>query len=193
MKTFYRFVWFSILMLSLMALAMIFSGCGSKKKTVKKTEYSTDIAIVKKVKETTDKTEESRKETDTKKEVAKESESEDFQAEIDDPTKEFELEKEIKDGKTTWRGKNIKNLNNKNSAAKEETKEASKTSEQNGSRSSQETKKDTSVSDRAREKASETVLEVERGFPWWILVICVSGVYLGTSLFKGFNPLLWLK
>ena len=102
-----RILFFVIFILILLAA----TACGSKKKVVDKTEEVTEIEGVDKEERSTEKETAEKKETDTKKETKKETETEDFQAEIEDPTKPFELEKETKDGKTTWRGKNIKNLN----------------------------------------------------------------------------------
>src|SRR5690606_33467942 len=101
------------LLLMLLLISSLLS-CGSKKKVVDKNEEATEIEVVDKEEKSTEKETIEKKETETKKEITTDTDEEDFQVEIDDPTKPFELEKETRDGKTTWRGKNIKNLNHNN-------------------------------------------------------------------------------
>ena len=153
-----------MLALGIILLLMTFTSCGSKKKVVDKTEEATEIVIHDKEEKQSEKTEESKKETDTKKEVTKETETEDFDVEIEDPTKPFELEKETKDGKTTWRGKNIKNLNNKKESSKEESKDSSATKEENKSQAKEASKKTIARQPKQKKKASNKNLEAKR-FP----------------------------
>lgn len=184
---------FAIFYIALLCLVVFITvSCGSRKKTVDKTEEATELVITDKEEKKIDKTEETKKETNAKKEVTKETETQDFNVEIEDPSKGFELEKETKDGKITWRGTNIKNLSNKKETSKEESKDSSVTKEETKSKTKEASKKDNSTAAKAKHKASNTGLEVERGFPWWILIV-VGITYGVISYFRGLNPLKWLS
>ena len=180
MRTFKRFCWFTLL-IGILIVAL--TSCGSKKKVVEKEEEKIEIEIIDKKEEKKD------VEKETKKEEKKETDTKDenFYFEIEDANKEFEIEKEEKDGKTTWKGKNVKIVD----FTKKETKEQKKSTEETKEKETTEKKTDLKEKVATNKKSTNKDLEVKRGFPWWILAV-FGVVYLALSLFKKtFNPLSW--
>ena len=166
-------------------------SCGGKKKLTQKSQFDTEVAIVEKVKETENKetkTEAGKvqeKETETKKE------SEDFTAEVDDPTKPASVKKTEKDGETTWDLNNIKNFNAGNVKETSKSKDSlgqnlSKIDKSNKATDS-ETKTDIDASGSERNTDSERT----GGIPWWLIA---TAVLYGVVSFirKSLNPLKWI-
>lgn len=104
-------------------LVLLATSCGGKKKIVQSSEYSTEIAKVERVNELVEKDVEKSTETATGTEKTAEKELENFQAEIDDPTKRASITKKEKDGEITWNLENIKNFNSGKEKSKEQLKD----------------------------------------------------------------------
>ena len=191
MKTFNRFIDFCILCIVLFVLAIFLSSCGAKKKTVEKTQYSTEIATVERVNELT--------ETETKTDISisktsKEtntSKDENFEGEIADPTKPALVTTEEKDGKKIKTYTNFKNVKTGDQTSESEI---NKTLGQNLSRqdlSKTDLTKKAQTDNKASGKTTDKDLKVERGFPWhWIIIVLF--LYAVISYFrKTLNPLNW--
>lgn len=191
MKTFNRFIWFCFFAIVLFSLAVFLSGCVAKKKTVEKSEYTTEIATVERVNELTEKSVVKESLTTQKKESAKENENEDFQAEIEDPSKDFELKKETKDGTTTWTGKNIKNLSNQSGKSKETSKDSIGQKMSKIDKSKTDLTKKAQTEAKASGKTTNKDLKVERGFPWHWVVLAVLIYALISYKRKSMKPWRW--
>src|SRR5690554_3427861 len=119
----------ALMMVALIILMLLLTfSCGSKKKLIQKSQFTTDIATVERVSEVVEKdvkTEVS--ESETSKENTKE-ESDNFQGEVADPSLPATITEEEKDGKKIKTYTNFKNVNTGKSISESET---NKTSESN--------------------------------------------------------------
>lgn len=174
-------------------LVLMATSCGGKKKLVQSSEYSTEIAKVERVNELLEKDVEKVTETATGSEKTNEKESENFQAEIDDPTRPASIKKKEKDGETIWELDNIKNFNSGKEKSKEQTKDtlSQKQSEIDNSKYAKDSEASTNIDSSGREKIIKK--EKDGKFPWWWIIAALI-VYLIISYFrKTLNPLGWLK
>lgn len=180
--------------LLLIWLFVLATSCGSKKKAVQKTQFSTQIAKVERVSELTQKdvkTDISVSKVEEKKNVTV---HENFQGEVEDPTKEATVTVENLDGKKVYTYTNFKNVTSGNHLSESET---NKISESNLSEiDKSKTSKQAEAEARAKATGQERNVDVaiERGFPWWlVLIICIATIlYLAISYFhRTLNPLRW--
>lgn len=193
MKTFNRFIWFTIFCFAMFFLAMALIGCGSKKKLTQKTQFSTVIAKVKRVSELSQndiETDISVYQSNKEKNV---SVQENFQGEVADISKEATLTVENLNGKKMYRYTNFKNVRTGSKISESQSnKETSKTlSEIDRSKSS----KDTEVATDIDTSGSEKIINKQKDgkFPWWWIIAALI-VYLIISYFrKTLNPLGWIK
>lgn len=168
----------------LLILLIYFSSCGSKKKLVEKGKVKTEQTSS--LQESTIK--ESKKDssgtkTETKVSITDESTIELTQA---DPNKEITLIDS--EGKET----KIKGANAVISKRKEKVEVESKDSVQLLVNESLESLVKIETELKQESQTLKKDLAIERGFPWWILIIIVV-LYGVVSYFKGFNPINWLK
>lgn len=168
------------------------TSCGGKKKLVQSSEYSTEIAKVERVNELVEKDVEKSTETATGTEKTAEKETENFNAEIEDPSRPASITKTEKDGQTIWNLENIKNFNAGKEKSKERTKDTTsqKQSEIDKSKSSKDTEASTDIDTSG---SGEIINKQKDGkFPWpWIVVLLL--LYAVVSyLRKSLNPLKWI-
>lgn len=184
-----RILFFVVFILILLAA----TACGSKKKVVEKTDNSTKVEVVDNKKEIKDSSEDFKKEETKEFEKTIDSDQEDFYVEIDNPEKDFEIEKETKDGKTTWKGKNIKNLDFNKKRSKDSFKEKNETNEELVREEKSEIKEESVSNDISKTTTFKKDLEVERGLSWiWIILAIL--LYLIISYFRRtLNPVNWFK
>lgn len=175
-------------------LLMWATSCGGKKKLVQSSEYSTEIAKVERVNELVEKDVEKSTETATGTEKTAEKETENFNAEIEDPSRPASITKTEKDGQTIWNLENIKNFNAGKEKSKERTKDTTsqKQSEIDKSKSS----KDTEASTNIDSSGSEKIINKEKQGKfswWWLILIALSiAIYLWIGkLKKTYMPWKW--
>lgn len=187
MRTFNRFVWFSIFVGIIIVLTLTLGGCGSKKKTVQSSEYSAEIAKVERVKET--------KEAETKKEIKTESKSEshsitensDVTLTQGDPDKEIILT-DSQGRVTKIKGANAVISTRKETVRKKDTL-YSEIKESAKEKTVTEKESDTAIEIKGKDKIINK--QKDGRFPWWILILAAV-LYLAVSYFrKTLNPIGW--
>ena len=178
-----------VILLLLLCLWATFS-CGSKKKLIQKTQFSTEMISVEKMNEVTDqevKTEMSTIKVSEKKNV---SVHENFQGEVSDSQKEATVTVENLEGKKVYRYINFKNVrtsvNNSNTITKDSLG-------QNLSKINVSKTQSTHTA-KIKEKASgsERVSNVNHAaaIPWWVWIIL--GIYSAVSIWRNsLNPFKW--
>ena len=191
MRTFNRFIYFCILCIVLFVLAFFLSSCGAKKKTVEKSQFTTEIATVERVNELTEtetktdiSTSETSKETTTSKD-------ENFTGESADPSKPATVTTEEKDGKQIKTYTNFKNVKTGTQNSESETNKdfGQKVSRQDLSKTDLTQKTQTDA--KASGKTINKNLKVERGFPWHWVVLGLLIYSFASYLRKSTNPLKW--
>jgi hypothetical protein len=189
-------VTFKILLigLSLFLLWLTFSCAGSKSKLIQKTQFSTEIAKVERVSELSQNDIQTDLMLNASSQTLTTNENENVEADIDDPSKEFELNSETKDGKTKYSGKNIKNLKVVNEKETKKSKDTTSLnqSEIDRSKSSKDTEASTDIDTSGN---GEIINKQKDGkFPWWWLIVIVLAIivyiWIG-KLKKTYMPWKW--
>lgn len=177
-------------------LCVIATSCGSKKKLIQKSQFTTDIATVERVKESGKTEAKTDISTIKVKQENNVSIQENFQGEIEDPNKEATLTVENLEGKKVYRYINFKNV----SSGSQFTESKSKDSlGQNLSKiAKSETTKESELEAKAKTSGSERSSNVEKTglqipFYWWIIFVLIILGYLAFSYFKKtLNPRKWI-
>ncbi len=193
MKNFNKFLRFCVLAIVLFSLTIFPSSCGAKKKLIQKTQFSTEIATVERVKEKTETESKTDVSTSERSKETAISKDENFEGEIADHTKPATITTEEKDGKKIKTYTNFKNVK---TGSQNSESEKNKTFGQNLSKTDKsKTAKKSEASGSEKASGSEEIIKKDKPgkIPWpWIILIII--IYLVYSYFKGsFLPWKWFN
>lgn len=174
-----------ILFLTVIAVLIAMTcSCGSKKKTVNKSESKTEIITENKEK-TKEKTEAEKtvSELESVKTTGKDHEDF-FSGEVADPSKPARKIEEEKDGVKTTTYENFKNVDHGKRNSESETHKKTETEITEKEISQKETTKESKAKEKGSEKKAETDIKRDQGFklPWWVWVIGIA--YLALSIWR---------
>lgn len=175
---------------------ILMSSCGAKKKMVQKSEFSTEIAQVERVSELSQNDIQTDLSLNASSQKLTEKEAENFNAEIDDPTKKASITKKEKDGETVWELDNIKNFNSGKEKSKEQSKDS--ISEKQSLEENSKTAKESELELDAKASGSSKDIDIEKDgkFPWWILIVLavLTILYIWYSrIKKTYMPWKWFS
>ena len=172
-------------------LCVMATSCGSKKKLVQKSQYSTEIATVEKVSEKQRTESVTKSETAQRTETTTNSKSTNFKGDVSDPTKLATVTEKRENGTTTRTYHNFTNVQE----TSQEVGEIKTDTLATGYSKEEIFELEKEVAKEAKTKASGSErianVDIERGFPWWWFVIAVV-IYGVISYFrKTMNPMRW--
>lgn len=172
----------------LLLLVALLASCGSKKKTTQKSKTSTEINEALKVNELTEKGVVKESLTTQNSELHQLTFNSDVRLTQADPDKEITLTDP--DGRVTI----IKGANALISHRREETHSKDSIVQKTMNKSIEVSTKaiESNTTTKAESKERNTDVVIERGFPWWLLILVIV-IYSAISIWrKTLNPVKWV-